>query len=71
MTEDKNELKIIGLTQRIGEITSNYERRIIDLRADLTIEVNRLEQENKSLREEVERFKRVLEENNVAVSKED
>jgi hypothetical protein len=70
MITDKNELKILGFTQRIGEIASNYEARIIDLRADLTIEIQRLEKENKSLKEEVDRLKETLGGNDVAVSKE-
>ena len=32
----KNELMIIALQQRIGEITANYEGQIASLRADLT-----------------------------------
>ena len=32
----KNELIIIALQQRIGEITANYEGQIASLRADLT-----------------------------------
>lgn len=57
---DKNELKILGYKQRIGEITSQYEDRILDIRADLTIEVQRLMTENQKLRD-------LLEENDVAI----
>ena len=32
----KNELMIIALQQRIGELTANYEGQIASLRADLT-----------------------------------
>lgn len=32
----KNELMIIALQQRIGEITASYEGQIASLRADLT-----------------------------------
>ena len=32
----KNELMIIALQQRIGEMTANYEGQIASLRADLT-----------------------------------
>ena len=32
----KDQLKVIALRQRIGEITSNYEEQIADLRADVT-----------------------------------
>ena len=34
---DKNELQVLALTQRIGEITSAYEARIAELRAEITI----------------------------------
>jgi hypothetical protein len=38
----KNELMIIALQQRIGEMTANYEGQIASLRADLTqlMEIN-------------------------------
>jgi hypothetical protein len=40
MTEQQNktkdQLKVIALRQRIGEITSNYEEMIADMRADIT-----------------------------------
>ncbi len=61
---DKNELKIVGLVQRIGELVSKYELQIIEIRADLTIEMQRLTEENKRLTD-------LLEEKNVAISKED
>lgn len=34
---NKDELKVLGLTQRIGEITSKYEEQIVDVRAEYTI----------------------------------
>lgn len=61
---DKNELKIIGLVQRIGEITSKYELQIIEMRADMTLELQRLSDENN-------RLSALLEEKDVAISKED
>ena len=36
MDKSKNELMIIALQQRIGEIVSQYEGQIASLRADLT-----------------------------------
>jgi hypothetical protein len=33
---NKDQLKVIALRQRIGEITSNYEEQLADLRADVT-----------------------------------
>lgn len=68
---DKNELKILGYRQRIGEITSQYEDRILDIRADLTLEIQRIENENKTLIEENQRLRSLLEENDVAISTED
>jgi hypothetical protein len=35
-SKTKNELMIIALQQRIGEMTANYEGQIASLRADLT-----------------------------------
>jgi hypothetical protein len=32
----KDQLKVIALRQRIGEITSNYEETLADMRADIT-----------------------------------
>lgn len=34
---DKNELIIVALQQRIGEITASYEAKIASLRADITL----------------------------------
>lgn len=70
MTIDKNELKVIGLIQRVGELTSGYEAQIIDVRADLTIQVQSLQQENKDLKDEVQKLKTLLRENDVAISTE-
>lgn len=42
----KEELKIVALTQRIAEITANYEENLADIRADFTL-----------LKEEHERLK--------------
>lgn len=69
MNNNKNELKIIGLTQRIGEITSKYELQIIDIRADMTIEVQRLKEENRLLKEEIRKLEEDLGRNDVAISK--
>lgn len=53
----KETLKLIAIKQRIGEITSDYEERIADLRADITLEIqkftdmlNELEKENMELK---------------------
>ena len=68
---DKNELKILGLTQRIGEMTSKYELKIIDIRADLTLELQRLNAENERLASENEKLRLRLEDKNVAIQTED
>lgn len=64
---DKNELKILGYKQRIGEITSQYEDRILDIRADLTLEIERMNTESKRLATENQKLRDLLEENDVAI----
>lgn len=41
---DEKDLKITALKQRIGEITSDYEDRIADLRVNITYQQQQLEQ---------------------------
>lgn len=71
MSENKNELKIVALTQRIGEITVKYELQIIDIRAEATIEINRLMKENEALKMQNDLLKQKMEDQDVAVSEED
>ena len=68
---DKNELKILGLSQRIGEITSQYELKIIDIRAELTLELQRLNEESRRIAVENQKLRSLLEDNDVAVPTED
>lgn len=49
--QDKAELIIAALQQRIGELASDYETKIAMLRAEITILVNEKEQREKELNE--------------------
>jgi hypothetical protein len=40
---NKDQLKALALKQRIGEITSDYEDRLAETRADFTIQYNALQ----------------------------
>ena len=51
--QDKAQLVITALQQRIGEIVSNYETQIAILRADYT---NVLEELNKTKKEQDDKF---------------
>ncbi|QMP84197.1 hypothetical protein HUN41_00068 [Streptomyces phage Coruscant] len=64
---DKNELKILGYKQRMGQVTSEYEDRIIDIRVDLTLEIQRMNEEIQRLNSENQRLRDLLEENDVAI----
>jgi len=62
--QDKTQLVITALQQRIGEIVSNYETQIAILRADLTQvieEINKQKQEEDSKFEAVEAYSEKLE----------
>lgn len=55
---NKDNLKVIALTQRIAEMVSLYEERLADVRADYTLaaedfqeKLRKLESENKLLKE--------------------
>jgi hypothetical protein len=71
MSENKNELKIVALTQRIGEITVKYELQIIDIRAEATIEINRLMKENEMLKMQNDLLKQNSEDQDVAIPEEE
>jgi len=49
--QDKAELVITALQQRIGELASDYETNIAMLRAEITILVNEKEQREKEANE--------------------
>jgi hypothetical protein len=49
--QDKAELIITALQQRIGELASEYETKIAMLRAEITILVNEKDQREKELNE--------------------
>jgi hypothetical protein len=49
--QDKAELMITALQQRIGELASDYETKIAMLRAEITILMNEKDQREKELNE--------------------
>jgi hypothetical protein len=49
--QDKAELMIAALQQRIGELASDYETKIAMLRAEITILLNEKDQREKELNE--------------------
>jgi flagellar biosynthesis chaperone FliJ len=48
---DKAELVITALQQRIGEIVSNYETQIAILRAEITQQMQNMEEKEKAVKE--------------------
>ena len=48
---DKNELVIIALQQRIGELVSNYETQIALLRAEITQLIDEKNEHEKSIQD--------------------
>lgn len=65
----KDTLKVIALKQRIGEITSDYEDRMADLRANTTLMVQNYERNIEDLKQELaaERTKHVAQEQEAIV----
>ena len=45
---DKKDLKIAALTQRIAELTAAYEERIADLRVELTVLSDQVEEKKET-----------------------
>lgn len=56
MSELENELKVTALMERIGQIATEYEGKIADLRVQTTILVARMQERVSSLEAEVERL---------------
>lgn len=54
---NKHELKVQVLTERIAEIVASYEERIAEFRADATIQLTELSNENSRLSKEVEELR--------------
>ena len=61
-----DQLKVIALKQRMGELVSDYEERIADLRANITQisdalqgRVQAQDEELRKLREELEKYEKV------------
>lgn len=51
---DRNELKIQAIKERVGQIVANYEEQIADFRADATMQITELQQENERLKNALE-----------------
>lgn len=60
----KDQLKNLALKQRIGELTSNYEDEIAELRANFTQEYTSMQNVRKALEEQVESLQKKLREKN-------
>jgi hypothetical protein len=54
MNDNKTELMNNALKERIGAIVSNYEEQMASIRAEATIIIERLTQENERLTKELE-----------------
>ncbi len=54
MSDNKTELMNNALKERIGAIVSNYEEQMASIRAEATIIIERLTQENERLTKELE-----------------
>ncbi len=57
----KDQLKVIALTQRIGELTSSYEERIADMRADVTQRQEDMQNQILAQHERIESLQKELE----------
>lgn len=69
MSNNNVELINTALKQRIGLIVSNYEEELASIRAEASVMIERLTQENGTLSQENARLKGLLEETseNVAI----
>jgi predicted nucleic acid-binding Zn-ribbon protein len=65
---NKETLKFLAIKERIAQITAEYEEKIADLRADFTIAVQDMNDQQESLRKENEELRAKL---NETVAKED
>lgn len=54
---NKDQLKVVALTQRIGEITSEYESKIADMRVAFTEEIDRMQEISNAQLEELIKLK--------------
>lgn len=55
----KDQLKALALKQRIGEITSDYEDKIADIRADFTQQYNALQDVLREQEKEIETLQKL------------
>lgn len=56
----KDQLKSLALKQRIGEITSNYEDRVADLRADFTLHIEGMQDRISAQEAQIESLQKQL-----------
>lgn len=57
MKESREELQIIALTRRIGELVSSYEHQLAEFRADATLAVDNLNARVEELEDELKSYK--------------
>lgn len=57
MTETRDALKVVALREKIGQLVSNYEDSIADLRAQSTIAITELNEKVRSLEYYIEELK--------------
>ena len=69
MTRDQ--LKLLALKQRIGELTADYEDRIADIRADATQRFEAMSDALKESDETIEKLQEQLRKSNETEEKED
>lgn len=51
---DRNELKVQALTERVAQLTAEYENKIADLRVELTVVTNESQERISELEAQVE-----------------
>lgn len=67
----KDQLKLVVLTQRIGEITSKYEEQIADNRAEYTQQFAAMQDVLHKQEADIEKLQAQLRKSNESVQKED
>lgn len=67
MNEDNLKLINTALRERIGVIVSNYESDIASIRAEATVMIEALNNQNRELTEKVENLRHRLGDNDVAI----
>jgi hypothetical protein len=55
--DEKSELMVMAFKQRIGQLTSEYEGQLAQLRVEATMEINRLNEELTKAHVELETYR--------------